>query len=91
LLVIEDAAQAHGATLVKSQKSKVEVKVRSLSDAAFSFTRKNLGALGMERVVTNDYELSRMIQSMRNYGSEIKYHNDYIGMNSRLDELQASF
>jgi dTDP-4-amino-4,6-dideoxygalactose transaminase len=39
---------------------------------------KNLGALGDGGAVTNDYELSRMIQSMRNYGSEIKYHNDYI-------------
>jgi dTDP-4-amino-4,6-dideoxygalactose transaminase len=95
LLVIEDAAQAHGATLVKSQKSKDESKKSgSLSDAAaFSFyPGKNLGALGDGgAVVTNDYELSRIIHSMRNYGSEIKYHNDYIGMNSRLDELQASF
>jgi dTDP-4-amino-4,6-dideoxygalactose transaminase len=95
LLVIEDAAQAHGATLVKSRKSKVESKKSgSLSDAAaFSFyPGKNLGALGDGgAVVTNDEELSRMIQSMRNYGSEVKYHNDYKGMNSRLDELQASF
>jgi dTDP-4-amino-4,6-dideoxygalactose transaminase len=67
LLVIE-AAQAHGATLVKSQKSKVERRSQSLSDAAaFSFTlEKNLGALGDGgAVVTNDYELSRIIQSMR--------------------------
>jgi dTDP-4-amino-4,6-dideoxygalactose transaminase len=40
------------------------------------------------RMITNS---AGSFKSMRNYGSEIKYHNDYIGMNSRLDELQASF
>jgi dTDP-4-amino-4,6-dideoxygalactose transaminase len=95
LLVIEDAAQAHGATLVQRRELKVESKKSgSLSDAAaFSFyPGKNLGALGDGgAVVTNNHELSAMIQSMRNYGSVVKYHNDYLGMNSRLDELQASF
>ena len=39
----------------------------------------------------NDSELATVIQSLRNYGSETKYYNDYIGVNSRLDELQAAF
>ena len=42
-------------------------------------------------VVTNDSELAKVIQSLRNYGSEAKYQNEFIGVNSRLDELQAAF
>lgn len=87
LLVVEDAAQAHGA-ISSSGKS------GNLSDAAaFSFyPGKNLGALGDGgAVVTNDDELAKTIQSLRNYGSEAKYQNEYIGVNSRLDELQAAF
>ena len=87
LLVIEDAAQAHGA-ISDFRKS------GNLSNAAaFSFyPGKNLGALGDGgAVVTNDSELAKVIQSLRNYGSEAKYQNEFIGVNSRLDELQASF
>nr|WP_294926790.1 DegT/DnrJ/EryC1/StrS family aminotransferase [uncultured Flavobacterium sp.] len=95
LLVIEDAAQTHGATLVESQKSKVESKKSgNLSNAAaFSFyPGKNLGALGDGgSVTTNDDELAKTIQSLRNYGSEKKYHNEFVGVNSRLDELQSAF
>jgi dTDP-4-amino-4,6-dideoxygalactose transaminase len=95
LLVIEDAAQAHGAIVVESQKSKVESKKSgNLSNAAaFSFyPGKNLGALGDGgAVTTNDDELAKTIRSLRNYGSEAKYQNEYIGVNSRLDELQAAF
>jgi len=96
LLIIEDAAQAHGAFFeVESQKSKVKSqKAGNLSHAAaFSFyPGKNLGALGDGgAVTTNDSELAKTIQTLRNYGSEIKYYNDYIGVNSRLDELQAAF
>jgi dTDP-4-amino-4,6-dideoxygalactose transaminase len=61
--------------------------------AAFSFyPGKNLGALGDGgAITTNDSELAKTIQTLRNYGSETKYYNDYIGVNSRLDELQAAF
>ena len=88
LLVIEDAAQAHGAALEENKKS------GNLSDAAaFSFyPGKNLGALGDGgAITTNDSELAKVLFSFRNYGSEVKYHNEYIGVNSRLDELQAAF
>lgn len=88
LLVIEDAAQAHGAALNKNKKS------GNLSDAAaFSFyPGKNLGALGDGgAITTNDSELAKVLFSLRNYGSEKKYHNQYRGINSRLDELQAAF
>ena len=87
LLVIEDAAQAHGA--IYNDK-----KAGNLSDAsAFSFyPGKNLGALGdAGAITTNDDELAKVIFALRNYGSEQKYFNKYIGINSRLDELQAAF
>lgn len=88
LIVIEDAAQAHGA--VCNQKSAIK---NLQSSVAYSFyPGKNLGALGDAGAVsTNDSDLARVIQSLRNYGSEKKYYNDYIGLNSRLDELQAAF
>jgi dTDP-4-amino-4,6-dideoxygalactose transaminase len=88
LLLIEDAAQAHGAQTTEG------IKAGSLSDAAaFSFYPvKNLGALGdAGAITTNDSELAAMIFSLHNYGSQIKYHHDFIGTNSRLDEIQAAF
>lgn len=88
LLVVEDAAQAHGAMDIHGKKA------GNLSDAAgFSFyPGKNLGALGDGgAVTTNDPELAAVVFSLRNYGSEQKYYNDFIGCNSRLDEIQAAF
>ena len=88
LLVIEDAAQAHG-----SQFSEKE-KAGNLSHAAaFSFyPGKNLGALGdAGAITTNDDDLAAVLFSMRNYGSKVKYENEMVGFNSRLDELQAAF
>ncbi|NIJ51214.1 DegT/DnrJ/EryC1/StrS family aminotransferase [Dyadobacter arcticus] len=86
LRVITDAAQSHGATY----KGK---KAGSLAHAtAFSFyPTKNLGALGdAGAVTTSDAELSEKIRNLRNYGSVIRYQNDYQGVNSRLDEIQAA-
>jgi len=87
LKVIEDAAQAHGA-LYKGHRA------GSLADAAgFSFyPGKNLGAFGDGgAITTNDAALADKIRVLRNYGSQIKYHNEVKGYNSRLDELQAAF
>lgn len=87
LFVIEDAAQAHGA----SYKGK---KAGSLGDAAgFSFyPGKNLGALGDAGIVTTDKEeLEKRVRMLGNYGSDRKYHHIYRGNNSRLDEVQAGF
>ena len=86
LKIVEDCAQAHGA-LYKG------ARVGALGDAAgFSFyPGKNLGALGDGgAVVTNDRLLARTVRTMANYGSREKYVNQYKGMNSRLDELQAA-
>ena len=88
LLVIEDAAQAHGSQFSENEKA------GNLSNAAaFSFyPGKNLGALGDGgAITTNDDVLANVLFSMRNYGSKVKYENEIIGVNSRLDELQAAF
>ncbi|QIH36267.1 DegT/DnrJ/EryC1/StrS family aminotransferase [Sphingobacterium sp. DR205] len=87
LKVIEDCAQAHGA----SYKDK---KAGSFGDfGAFSFyPTKNLGALGDAGAITcKDEELNKSIRTLRNYGSSAKYVFDEVGYNSRLDELQAAF
>lgn len=88
LLVIEDAAQAHGAC---NSLGKI---AGNLGDAAgFSFyPTKNLGALGDGgAITTNNNELARVVRMLRNYGSSSKYVNEYLGFNSRLDEIQAMF
>ncbi|WP_010522308.1 DegT/DnrJ/EryC1/StrS family aminotransferase [Aquimarina agarivorans] len=88
LLLIADAAQAHGAI---SENNK---KAGSIADAAaFSFyPSKNLGALGDGgAVTTSNTLLATCIQKLRNYGTSKKYVNELIGINSRLDEIQAAF
>lgn len=81
LIVIEDAAQAHGV-----------FKIQNSSKAYSFYPSKNLGALGDGgAITTNDDELAKVIFSLRNYGSEKKYHNELLGINSRLDEVQAAF
>ena len=83
LVVIEDAAQAHGATY----KGK---KTGSLGHAAsFSFyPGKNLGAMGDGgAVTTSDGQIAAKIRTLRNYGSSQKYHHELKGFNARLDEL----
>lgn len=99
LKIIEDNAQAIGAEFHASEgvtPSHPLTKVRktgSLGDAAgFSFyPGKNLGALGdAGAVTTNDDELATLVRALGNYGSKQKYVNEYQGLNSRLDELQAA-
>lgn len=87
LKVIEDNAQAIGAQFQG-------IKTGNLGDAAgFSFyPGKNLGALGDSGAVsTKDPKLAKVIRALANYGSAIKYVNQYQGFNSRMDELQAAF
>ena len=87
LKVVEDSAQAHGATY----KGK---KAGSFGEASgFSFyPGKNLGALGdAGAVVTSDPEIEQKVRALGNYGSDYKYHHIYQGNNSRLDEMQAAF
>jgi len=87
LLLLEDAAQAHGAKLDG-------VKAGAWGDAAaFSFyPTKNLGAIGDAGALTcKDKQLADMVRALRNYGSHEKYKNLVQGPNDRLDELQAAF
>lgn len=87
LLVLEDAAQAHGAAIGGRRTG-------TWGDAAgFSFyPGKNLGALGDGGMITtHDSELADVVRALRNYGSRQKYHHEFTGPNSRLDEIQAAF
>jgi len=87
LAVIEDCAQAHGA----KYKNK---KAGSFGDfGAFSFyPTKNLGALAdAGALTTNNKDHHSTVAALRNYGSEKKYYNKFVGFNSRLDEVQAGF
>ena len=86
LLVIEDNAQAHGC-LWNGQRT------GSIGHAAGHsfYPGKNLGALGdAGAVTTNDEELANIIRALGNYGSSKKYVFDYVGQNSRMDEVQAA-
>lgn len=88
LLVVEDAAQAHGAKNDNGKRS------GNLSHAAaFSFyPSKNLGALGdAGAVTTNNTMLANKVAELRNYGSKEKYVNTSLGFNNRMDEIQAAF
>ena len=87
LRLVEDCAQSHGAKFNGKNTG-------SFGDfGAFSFyPTKNLGALGdAGALCTDNDELAEMARAWRNYGSEKHYHNKYTGINSRLDEIQASF
>lgn len=87
LIVLEDAAQAHGATY-KGRKA------GTMADGAgFSFyPGKNLGALGDGGMVTtNNEEVAKKVAALCCYGSDYKYHHIYKGVNSRLDEIQCGF
>lgn len=93
LKIIEDNAQAIGAEY-NIDNTLIPHKTGNLGDAAgFSFyPGKNLGALGDSgAITTNDELLANTCRSIANYGSSVKYVNDYCGLNSRMDEIQAAF
>jgi dTDP-4-amino-4,6-dideoxygalactose transaminase len=87
LFVLEDAAQSHGALCHGRAAG-------GLGDAAgvSFYPSKNLGALAdAGAVTTNDPSLADKLRHLRNYGSKVRYQNEYLGLNSRLSELQAAF
>lgn len=87
LKVIEDCAQAHGA-IYQGKRAGAWGNV-----GCFSFyPGKNLGALGDGGgVVSNDRQMVERIRAIANYGSSEKYVHEEMGVNSRLDEMQAAF
>lgn len=92
LRLVEDNAQAHGC-IYRSSDTKYDKKhTGSIGDAAHSFyPTKNLGAIGdAGAITTNDSELACLVRALANYGSEQKYVFNYIGINSRIDEVQAA-
>ena len=87
LKLIEDSAQSHGAIFGE----KVSGSIGDAAGHSF-YPGKNLGALGdAGAVTTSDKNLAEIISALRNYGSHLKYKNEYRGYNSRLDEMQAAF
>ncbi|NSL85508.1 DegT/DnrJ/EryC1/StrS family aminotransferase [Chitinophaga sp. Mgbs1] len=87
LVLIEDCAQSHAAAF------KGQLTGTFGEYGAFSFyPTKNLGALGdAGAVICNDDNLATAMRRLRNYGSDVKYYNEVVGINSRLDEVQAAF
>jgi dTDP-4-amino-4,6-dideoxygalactose transaminase len=87
LYLIEDCAQAHGATY-KNKRAGTFGEF-----GAFSFyPTKNLGALGdAGGIISNNENYRNTLMRLRNYGSDRKYYNDIVGYNNRLDEMQAAF
>ncbi|MDP4572611.1 DegT/DnrJ/EryC1/StrS family aminotransferase [Pseudomonas sp. LPH60] len=87
LRLIEDCAQSHGSTY----KGKITGTFGDFGCFSF-YPTKNLGALGdAGAVISANEALDSVIKKLRNYGSVKKYHNELVGYNSRLDELQAAF
>lgn len=87
LFVVEDNAQSH----LSSYKEKFTGTFGDINGTSF-YPGKNLGALGDAGAITTDNEeLANRIKILRNYGSAVKYYNDEIGYNNRLDEMQAAF
>ena len=87
IFVLEDAAQSHGARC----HGRAAGALGHAAGVSF-YPSKNLGALAdAGAVTTNDAGLAEKIRHLRNYGSKVRYHNEYLGLNSRLSELQAAF
>jgi dTDP-4-amino-4,6-dideoxygalactose transaminase len=87
LFVIEDNAQAH----MSSYSGKLTGSFGDINGTSF-YPGKNLGALGdAGAITTNNESLALKVKTLRNYGSSVKYYNEEIGYNNRLDELQAAF
>jgi dTDP-4-amino-4,6-dideoxygalactose transaminase len=87
LYVVEDNAQAHRSSF----KGQFTGSFGDINGTSF-YPGKNLGAIGdAGAVTTNSEELATRIKTLRNYGSAVKYYNEEIGYNNRLDELQAAF
>ncbi len=87
LFLIEDCAQSHGASI----NGQITGSFGDIGCFSF-YPTKNLGGFGDGGAITcNNQSLSNKLKKIRNYGSIKKYQNDILGVNSRLDEIQATF
>lgn len=87
LFVLEDAAQSHGARC----HGRAAGALGGAAGVSF-YPSKNLGAMAdAGAVTTQDDALADKLRHLRNYGSKVRYQNEYLGLNSRLSELQAAF
>jgi dTDP-3-amino-3,4,6-trideoxy-alpha-D-glucose transaminase len=87
LFVLEDAAQSHGARC----RGQAAGALGHAAGISF-YPSKNLGAMAdAGAITTGDDALAEKLRHLRNYGSKVRYRNEYLGMNSRLSELQAAF
>ena len=92
LFVVEDTAQALGADFTNLKNGKIQKAgtIGTIGCTSF-FPSKNLGAFGDGGAVfTNDDALAEKLRMLANHGMKIRYHHDYVGVNSRLDTLQAA-
>lgn len=86
LYLLEDCAQSHGATF----NGKMTGTFGDIGCFSF-YPTKNLGAFGdAGAIITDDADIEKRIRMLRNYGSRVKYYNEIVGVNSRLDEIQAA-
>ncbi len=87
IVIVEDNAQGHGASIHGKKTGSF-----GLLNATSFYPTKNLGALGDGgAITTDDFEFAKKAKSLRNYGTVQRFHHDVVGINSRLDELQAAF
>ncbi|MBP5474435.1 MAG: DegT/DnrJ/EryC1/StrS family aminotransferase, partial [Bacteroidales bacterium] len=91
LYVVEDSAQATGSDFIFSNGERKKAGTIGIIGATSFFPSKNLSCYGDGgAVMTNDDSIAERIRCIANHGSKIKYHNDLVGVNSRLDTIQAS-
>ncbi len=92
LFVVEDTAQALGADFTNPENGKIQKAgtIGTIGCTSF-FPSKNLGAFGDGGAIfTNDDTLAERLRMLANHGMKVRYHHDYVGVNSRLDTLQAA-
>jgi len=91
LFVIEDNAQAIGATYTFKNGKKLKAGAIGHIGCTSFFPSKNLGAYGDGGAIfTNDDKLAEQMRAVVNHGMKVRYYHDYVGINSRLDSIQAA-
>lgn len=91
LFLVEDVAQSLGATYTFASGTAVKAGTCGIIGCTSFFPSKNLGCFGDGGAIfTNDYSLADKVQCIINHGSRIKYYHDRVGINSRLDTIQAA-